>query len=206
MIATKPPVILPAPPRDCRFAILGLTFGLGLLVCILLIVGVTGFIRLGRDTAALRRSLLKSTPAPWDKQVEINVGSRSLDLARTILHFVKLDPNARTALESLRAAEVGVYRSTGRSQLDHGAMLSAADKAMTRRGWDRLVCVIKPREFVAVYVPRNIRSPQDLKVCVAVVERGQMVVASVRSNLEPLMQLAVANKFELGKAINWQRM
>src|SRR5207302_1440494 len=67
---------------------------------------------------------------------------------------------------------------------------SAADKTMADRGWDRVVGVMNPREMVAVYLAANARSPRNVKVCVVALNGKELVVASARSNLEALMEMA----------------
>ena len=69
-------------------------------------------------------------------------------------------------------------------------MLSAADAAMAGRGWDRLVGVLHGHELVAVYAPREIRSAQDVKFCLVVMDGRELIVAAARGNLEPLADLA----------------
>jgi len=161
---------------------------------ILLPFGLSGCFRVSSDVRALRDSVMKAAPvAHWEEQIEIGVGPITLNLARTGLAFVELEPEARTALKAVRGAEVGVYKRRGggeERQLKPGAILRAADKAMTDRGWDRIVGVLNGRELVAIYAPREIRSPRNVKVCLVTVNERELVVASARSNLEPLMELA----------------
>jgi hypothetical protein len=52
-----------------------------------------------------------------------------------------------------------------------------------------LVGVVNSDRLVAVYASRKALSPEDFKVCVAVIDDGRLFVASARSNLEPLMEL-----------------
>ena len=93
-------------------------------------------------------------------------------------------------MHAVRSAEVGVYKlRSGHQQLNLAAMLSAADKTMAGRGWDRVVGVMDRRELVAVYVPAQVRSTRNVKVCLVTVNGEELVVASARSNLEPLMAL-----------------
>src|SRR5207249_1368616 len=118
-------------------------------------------------------------------------GPLSLNLARAGLAFVDLEPEARTALNAVRSAEVGVYTLCGeRQHLNLAAMLSAADRTMAGRGWDRVVGVMNGRELVAIYVPAQARSTRNMKVCLVTVNGQELVVASARSNLEPLMEIA----------------
>ena len=160
---------------------------------ILLPLGLSGCFRVSSDVAALRDSVMKSAPTAWEEQIEIGVGAITLNLARTGLAFVELEPEARAALKAVRGAEVGVYKRRGgggERQLKQSAILRAADKAMTDRGWDRIVGVVNGRELVAIYAPREVRSTRNMKVCLVTVNERELVVASARSNLEPLMELA----------------
>ena len=157
----------------------------------LLLVSMTGCFRVSSDVGALRDSVIKSDGAKWDQQIEFGVGGLTLTLARAGLACVDLEPEARTALQAARGAEVGVYKRRGaKGELRGGAILRAADQAMTERGWDRIVGVTKGRELVAVYAPQAVRSTRNVKVCVLVLDPGELVVASARSNLEPLMEIA----------------
>ncbi|MGH7967363.1 MAG: hypothetical protein ACREIC_01410, partial [Limisphaerales bacterium] len=70
-----------------------------------------------------------------------------------------------------------------------GVILDRADKAMTRRGWVRVVGVIQENQLVAVYLPRNGISSSRMKACVAVLDGRDLVVVSARGNLEPLMDI-----------------
>jgi len=188
----------PSGRRHRLLWIVGVVLGLWLLGVVLLVVGVTSCLRLSRDARTLRNALMESAAVPWDKTIELSVGSFTLHLARAGLQFVDLDPDARVALQAARGAEVGVYRLKARqSRLDRAAMLSAADAAMTARCWDRLVGVLTRGELVAVYVPREIPSTRDVKVCLVAWSGQQLVVGSARSDLEPLAQLAL-------KHAHWQ--
>jgi hypothetical protein len=194
---------------NCRLAgwiahFLGIALAVVLAAVLVTAYAVTGYVRLSRDTGALRDSLMKSTAAAWNKQIEVNVGSLTLGLVRFGFSFVDLDPEARLALESCRGAEVGVYHlQEGQVPLRCTPMLSAADQAMTARGWERVVGVLHPSELVAVYVPRNMNSAKDVRVCVLVLNREDMVVVSGRSNLEPLLQLAMKHVDGMPKDQKW---
>jgi hypothetical protein len=133
----------------------------------------------------------KAAPAERQELIEIGVGPLTLHLARAALAFVDLDADARTALHIVRGAEVGVYRlRCEHKELNYAAILSAADKTMADRGWDRVVGVMNRPSLVAVYVPAKLRSAGSVRVCVAVVNGSELVVASARSNLEPLLEMA----------------
>ena len=172
-------------------AILGLAVALVVAFFAVAGIWVMSSLRLGGDARALRNAVLASAAARWDRKIEINAGSFTVNLARTGLQFARLDSEARTALEALRAGEVGVYQfKGGRDQVDHAALFAAADQAMEKRGWYRLVGVMKGTEMVAVYVSKKTSSPGDLKVCFAVTDGEHLVIGSARANLEPLAKLA----------------
>ncbi|MBI2926809.1 MAG: hypothetical protein HYY24_14025 [Verrucomicrobia bacterium] len=153
--------------------------------------GVTGCSNMSRDAEALRDSLMTTAATEWNKEVEIGVGAITLSLARAGLSFVELDADARAALDAVRGAEVGVYHlQRGRQRLDPPALLAAADETMTARGWDRLVIVLGRHGLVAIYVPKEIKSPRHMKVCLAVLNERELVVVSAESNLEPLLEMA----------------
>ncbi len=157
----------------------------------LLSLGLSGCFKVSSDIGALRDSVVKSAGVEWDEQIEIGVGAITLNLARAGLALVDLDPEAKAALHAVRSADVGVYkRRHGREQLKRTAILAAADKAMTARGWDRLVGVMNQSELVAVYAPSSARSARNLKVCLMTVNENEFVVAAARSDLEPLMEIA----------------
>jgi len=143
------------------------------------------------DVGALRDSVMKAAHAEREERIEIGIGPLTLNLARAGLAFVDLEPEARTMLHAVRSAEVGVYKlRSERQQLNLAAMLSAADKTMAGRGWDRVVGVMDRRELVAIYVPGQVHSTRNVKVCLLTVDGQDLVVASARSNLEPLMEMA----------------
>jgi hypothetical protein len=179
----------PEPSRlfaQARLAKVGTALGLALL-CFCL----TGCLRVSSEAEALRNGIMQTAGAQWDKEIEIGVGALALNLVRAGLTFVDLDPEARAAVRTIRSAEVGVYKlRRSPNQLNQHALLTAADQAMTKRGWDRVVAVVNERELVAVYVPDNVRSARDVKVCLVTLNNREMVVVSARSNLEPLMEIA----------------
>lgn len=154
-------------------------------------MGVVRAFGLGSDSAALRDGLIKSRAASWSRQVEVGVGTLPVALARTALGFAPLEPEIRSALKAFHGGEVGVYqRQDTNGRLNQSKLLEAADATMIRRGWDRAVGVRNPGELVAVYVPRDVKSPRNLRVCVVVANQEQLIIVSARSNLEPILELA----------------
>jgi len=134
---------------------------------------------------------MESVPGQWNKQFAVNVGGFTLGLVRIGSRFFNVPAEPKAALESLRGAEAGVYRlRDAPSALDYRALLTVADKSMTRRGWERIVGVTERGQFVAVYMPRKAGTLTRVEFCVVVLDDGQLVVASGRGNPEPLIELA----------------
>lgn len=170
-----------------------------LLVILLLcwgVMSVTGYFRLSSELRGLRDGLMAQDgpqSGAWDKKIELRVGWLSCYVMRAGLSLLPLDPDAQRVLRAARGFEVGVY------QLRHGAgwrtcagrtcLLKAADDAMAKRGWDRLVGVSQERKLVVVYVPREQSRLRNVRACVGVINGEQLVLAGVRSDLEPLLEL-----------------
>ncbi len=167
------------------------TLGLPIILLACGLLTLASLLRLDGDARALSDSFLGSRDLQWQRRIEVNARWPVVSLARAGLGFAKLEPEARLALQSIRAGEVGVYhledRTRGGSSM---SVLRKADEVMSGRGWERLVGVVEEGQTVAVYVKRDAGSTGDLKVCFAVMARDQLVVGSARSDLEPLMKLA----------------
>jgi hypothetical protein len=163
-----------------------------LLLLILLGAGVASCFRLGADARAVRNALIKASGVEWRPQIVLNAGRLTLGAVRAGLSCVRLDPAARAALQSVHAAEVGVYQlPAGKPPPNRAAMLASADSAMAARGWERVVGVIDGRDLVAVYFPKE-ASVQRLKCCVLVFDGKEMVLVSAQGNPLPLATYALA--------------
>jgi hypothetical protein len=177
----------------------------------LIVYSVASFFWLGRDARALRNVLLQETPASpdtWKKTVEFNIGQMSCFAVRTGLSFLPLDRRAAAALGALESAEAGVYRIK-HGGLDGGSanFLSRADTAMAKRGWEPLVKVANREESVMVYVPQGAKGSSSVRVCLAVLQRNQLVIVSARANPQPLLELAMgASQQRNGRILpnDWQ--
>src|SRR5262245_30811997 len=122
---------------------------------LLLLITTTGCFRVSSETQALRDAVLDSGFARADEKIEVGVGFFTLGLAKLVTHYVDdIPPEARTALSSLKQAECAVYEVHERRE-SLASILIEADKAMESHGCERLVGVIKDRQLVAVYVPRD---------------------------------------------------
>jgi hypothetical protein len=184
----NPTPIPPAPSRRRLWLVVTVT--LILAVPLFIALGVLSCLRLGSDAAALRQSVIRSAPKNWSRKVEFSLGRIPLALARSGLRFANLDAEARLALDALRGADVAVYQGAHDAAMaDPPALLAATDSAMKPRGWERAVTVVQAKEFVVIYVPKDVRATDDLRVCLVVLDRDEMVVASVRGQVEPLLEL-----------------
>ncbi|MBC8002705.1 MAG: hypothetical protein H7X97_08965 [Opitutaceae bacterium] len=167
-----------------------IVMGLAVITLIALVIGVTGYFRLGGDTAALRRVVAEATGQRWSKKVEFNIGSWTTSVAQLGTGFIDMDARAREVLNGVRSAEAGVYRlSQPLDSRKSADLMAATDLAMTARGWDRVVGVRNRDATVIAYVPREAMSPDDVTVCFIVVHGRDVVVGQGRASLEPLISL-----------------
>ncbi len=152
---------------------------------------VTGFLRLSRDTKALKDCLLDAVPGQVDKTIAVNVGPITTGLVRLGSRFFSVPPEPRAALDAFRSGEVGIYRlERPPSEVERAKILGRADKNMAARGWTRIVGVVEKQDFVAVYVTQRGVSQSRVKCCVMVLNDCQAVLVSVRANMNPLINLA----------------
>lgn len=163
------------------------------LLPVLVAVGVASYFYPSSDIRALCNGLTRCSKAEWDRVIVLNIGGLTTSAVRTGLSFAKLDEDAHAALRAVRAVEVGIYRlKSGSDVPDRTAMLTAADEAMAARGWDRIVSVTEHGDLVAVYTPSSTTSFSKVKCCVMVFHGEELIVASARANLEPLVKFVLA--------------
>jgi len=158
---------------------------------VLAVVGVTGYFRLSSEGTILRESAMSCVSGTWDKKIALHVGMLTTGLVRAGSHLFRLAPEPRAAFDTLRGAEVGLYKlQEGAGWVDHQAILARADRAMSARRWDRAVGVSRENELVAVYFPRRGLSTERMKCCVLVLQGRDLIVAGASGNLEPLLAIA----------------
>ncbi|MGH7994061.1 MAG: hypothetical protein ACREDQ_11130 [Limisphaerales bacterium] len=173
------------------------------LLVALLAAEVASCFYLSSDSRVLRNELIKSSAVEWRQQIALNANWLTLDVVRAGLSFVRLDPGARAAVQSVRSAGVGVYQlASGTPPPDRGAMLAAADSAMSARGWERVVGVMDGGNLVAIYLQEQNVSVHRLKCCVMVFDGKELVLVSVQGNPEPLVKYALAQP-GLGAMTKW---
>jgi hypothetical protein len=202
-----PPVAGAVASPQSRFRLRMGYVVLALVLCLplLCVLGIAGYFRLSSATQALQSSVIESVPVHWDKRFAAHVGGFTLGLVRLGSHCFNFPPEPKAALEALCGAEVGVYRlEAAPSAQDYSAMFAAADKSTKRRGWERIVGVAGGKQLVAVFMPRQLHSLKRMACCVVVLNEQDLVVASVRGSLEPLLGLATQ---QLDRHdLPWQRL
>jgi hypothetical protein len=142
------------------------------------------------EVTALRKAAFRASPAQFQKRIEVSAGWAPLALTRLAAGFASLPREASLVLQAARGGEASVCRlNKGSCRPDLGKILASADAAMTRKGWDRVTGVIQGRDLVAVYAPQKTMSPNDVRVCVLALTGHDLVCASVRADLAPLLEL-----------------
>jgi len=164
------------------------TFVLGFL---LVAVALANVVTLSRDAAALRRAVVRAGDLDLSTKVQVSTGPVLLGLARGITAMIDEVPaEAREGLAAVRKASVGVYdldrNSTAR---DRSRILNEADAGLRGRGWSRLVAVRNDESTVLVYSTDETPSGKSIRVCVAVCNQQQLVIASATVAPEALMDL-----------------
>jgi hypothetical protein len=188
--APAPPVINSSRPAQRRrwwvFALILLPF----LLFAWAAVGITGYFRLGSDVSALRQIALGAAGGSGHKIVGLRAGWFTTAAVRAGLHFVKLDPDVRTAVQAVRGAEVCVYDlQGGEPKANLQTLLARADQAMQARGFERAATVCQRKQVVIVYLAPSHFSSTRLRCCVLVLEDRHLVVAAVNANLKPALEL-----------------
>jgi hypothetical protein len=190
--AGVPPIIGSAPVK-WRFPRLRPGYVLLLIVVALPVacaLGIADFFHLSLPTRALRTAVVEAVPGQWHERVGINVGYFTCALARYASSFVKLPPEARAGIDSLRGAEVSIsHLEESGGTPDFTALLARADKTMGSRHWQRIVGVVQDKQFVAVYAPNGLRSFKRASCCVVVLNGKELVVVSARANLTSLLDI-----------------
>jgi hypothetical protein len=208
----EPPVLSPSAPssvlpfpRPQGFAPKGGRWRWVVLVFLaLMMVGawtVYQSFRSGGETRLVRQTILEEDPGGWSRQVEFGIGRLPVAAIQMVLGFVPMDPAARTAVASLRRADVAVYeRLPGAKKGDNAAMVWRAREALSRRGWEPVVAVGEAHESVLVLMPAREATLRRFQVCVMVLDDERLVIASIGANLEPLM-----NQVDVGDLLRRSR-
>ncbi len=171
-----------------------LLWSFGIIVILSLILGyaVTRLVRIDRNTSQLRDQFVQSVDLPVRSRVQLNLGPAALLPARFFIRFVKeIPPEARLALSAARRASVGIYSiDTDGREVDQKALFDLATEKMDARDWNLAVSVRDGNDTVMVYLPRKWSLDDEVNVWVAVCDGSQLVLVSAGLRMEPLMKLA----------------
>ncbi|HEX2855383.1 MAG TPA: hypothetical protein VHO24_19255 [Opitutaceae bacterium] len=159
---------------------------------LLLAIGVYNLVTLTSEARVLKRTLLASDGFRGSLKVQGTVGPILLGGARTVLRFLPDVPaEVREGLAAMKSASVGVYKlDTLPSAEMRNEVFAAADAAMERSGWVRIVSVSERHQRVVVYAPANDDDSDQVRLCVAVCDQKQLVVVSGRADAEKLGEFA----------------
>jgi len=183
--------LLPAHPATKRrwlWILLALllvpVLGLGLLAA-----GLASLFHSSSDARALRVEWARTCGIEGRKQVGVRLGSVTLAAARAGLSCSRLDPEARAALQAVRGIELSVSEVTsGTKRPDVVALLAAADKVLSARGWERVVGVLDGHQMVGVYWSAESASASRMRGLVVVFDGQHLVLACVKADLRPLQE------------------
>jgi hypothetical protein len=143
------------------------------------------------EAQAVQDALVNGLPGEWQTRIQVSVGPALFGLARAGVALADIEPEARTAIRSVRGCKVSIHQFVG-DKADRAAMLAGADRTMNERGWERVVGVLDRDELVAVYAPSGELTTRRLPLCVMVFDGRELVVVSALGNAEPLAELAFA--------------
>jgi hypothetical protein len=154
---------------------------------------VTNSLRQPAPATALREAWLEASGPEWSPVIQAKFGPWIAAGLRTGARCLPLETEVLDAVSAIRSASVAVYRKNGDAKSANGPeLLAAGDVAMSRYGWTRVVGVSTASETVAVYARPGRSENSPLRLCVAVREGENLVVAYVAARPEPLLRLAEA--------------
>ncbi|GAB1488807.1 hypothetical protein MASR2M8_12540 [Opitutaceae bacterium] len=182
-----PPLARLRPRRHLWRWLLG-SFAFGLLI---VVTAVANVVTLSRDAAALRRAVVKAGDLDASTKVQVSTGPILLGLARSVTALIDdIPPEVKHGLAAVHKASVGVYDlAHGSVEQAHSRILEEADKGLRGRGWSRLLAVRNSDNTVVVYATDEDFSGSSMRVCVAVCNQEQLVIASATVQPEALMDL-----------------
>jgi len=153
-------------------------------------IGVASYFYPRAESATLRQSVLATVRGDYHRKIALNVGGMTCGLIRLGAHALKLPPEARAAIAAIRGADFAVYElGQEPTCAAQSAALAKADRAMTARGWERVVGVRQPNTMVAIYCPRGRSSPTRLRCAVLAWQGRDLVLVSAQANAEPLLAI-----------------
>jgi len=162
-----------------------------LLLLMLLLLGIGSYFWVSPEIRTMRNSVIENSSGKFDRKIELNVGRWSFAAARLAGLFLRnLPDEARTALNCAQGAQVSVYETRG-VVTDDNALFKDLDVKMENQGWERVVGAIHETTTVALFVPRNMNSPEKTEICAMVLSDGHLVCVYGKSNVQPLVKMVM---------------
>jgi len=183
---------IPSPAAPRRRSIWWWIFG-GAAACFAIaVISVLNAVTLNRDAAVLRNEVLGALKGRTSMRIQVSAGPGILMGVRAVLHCIDRVPKeAHAALAAVRSASVGVYRLQENATLpERVRMFASADKAMSHRGWTRIVGVNDGRDTVLIYTPKKPGWTSTQRVCLAVCDGDEVVIVAGAVDPDALADLA----------------
>lgn len=185
MKTAAPPLATDRPPspanRTARWS--------GLCLALLALAASPGCAPAPHTIHAGHQEVLSALPGEWLTQIQVSAGPGLLALARAGLALTPAEPPARTAARAVRSFKVSVHRHLAGNCQGPG-LLAAADQALGRHGWERVVAALEGRELTAVYTRAGADAARHLPVCVLAFDGEALVLVSAVGDLEAVLALA----------------
>jgi hypothetical protein len=159
------------------------------------VLGIASYFRLSSDARALRDGVFATFQCEPARTIDISVGRATMAAIRAGSGFFSIPHEAAVALGSVRSIEAGRYQVLGPVP-DGRRLVAAADAAMSKRGWVRTVTVLQQEHLVLVYMPKESAKQDLLECCALVMADGNLVVGSLRGNLQGVADIAFAKLHE----------
>lgn len=182
--ATPPPATVPPPPPANRTA-----RWIGLSLALLALAAGPGCAPAPDPIHAGHEEVLAALPGEWQTQIQVSAGPGLLALARAGLALTPAEPPTRTAARAVRTVKVSVHRHLA-GNCQGAGLLAAADQALGRYGWERVVAALEGRELAAVYTRAGADAARHLPVCVLAFDGEALVLVSAVGDLETVLALA----------------
>lgn len=182
--ATPPPATVPPPSPANRTACWS-----GFCLALLALAAGPGCAPAPDTIHAGHEEVLAALPGEWQTQIQVTAGPGLLALARAGLALTPAQPPARTAARAVRTFKVSVHRHLA-GNCQGPRLLAAADQALGRHGWERVVAALEGRELAAVYTRAGADAARRLPVCVLAFDGEALVLVTAVGDLETVLALA----------------
>ncbi len=173
------------PPRPTRPRPLWTGLSLALLV----LAAGSGCAPAPDPLHAGHEEVLAALPGEWQTHIQVSAGPGLLALVRAGLALTPAEPPARAAARAVRSFKVSVHRHLAGNRRAPG-LLAAADQALGRLGWERVVGALEGRDLAAVYTRAGAGAARRLPLCVLAFDGEELVLVTAVGDLDAVLALA----------------